>query len=387
VIWLPSRRFEDRRPPVRSRSTARAVVVCAALAVIGGCGLSPSPEFSLNMEGRDPKSVSLVQKEAIRETLAGLFGTPDKPLAPEGSGLDLKRLDAAAGPVASDAQGRQRGLFRQHCAGCHGISGDGAGPSAALLNPYPRDYRRGIFKYTSTMPGIKPTSDDLRQTLLRGLPGTAMPSFVQLIDEQLDALVEYVKYLSIRGELELYSFQLVVDEDEYLPLDLELVRREGLAPIIQAWEAPEKDPSLIVTPPPPPPTNTSQSLHASLERGTRLYASKDAQCVKCHGPGGRGDGEQSDLVDDWNKPKQGVTPAQSAQLARLFTLPLQQIRPRDYTKGIFRGGSRPEDLYLRIYIGIKGTPMPGVGPAPGSKGVLKPEEIWDVVNHVRSLRK
>lgn len=376
---------------MRFRTPLRAVCIWAAIAAlglaIGGCGLSRAPEFPLNLEGRDPKTVSLAQQEAVRETLAELFGTPDEPRVPPGAGLDLKLLQAAAGPVSSDAEGRHRGLYRQHCAGCHGISGDGSGPSASLLNPYPRDYRRGIFKYTSTLPGIKPTRDDLHRTLLRGIPGTAMPSFVQLSEEQLNALVEYVRYLSIRGEVELYLLQLVVDEDEYLPLDKDLVRTEGLQPILDAWAAPERDPGLVLKPPPQPSIATPQELAASIARGKQLYANKDAQCIKCHGPYGRGDGEQSDLFDDWNKPKQGISPAQTAHLGGLFTLPIQQIRPRDFTKGLFRGGSRPEDLYLRIYVGIKGTPMPGVGPAPGTPAVLKPEEIWDVVNYVRSLRK
>jgi hypothetical protein len=43
-------------------------------------------------------------------------------------------------------------------------------------------------------------------------------------------------------------------------------------------------------------------------------------------------------------------------------------------------------LYYRIHAGIKGTPMPAAGPSLGVKGVLTPEEIWHVVNYIRSLR-
>ena len=49
-------------------------------------------------------------------------------------------------------------------------------------------------------------------------------------------------------------------------------------------------------------------------------------------------------------------------------------------QGIFRGGDRPIDLYWRVYVGIKGTPMPSTG----SDGALTPEQIWDVVNYIRS---
>src|SRR5205807_5778428 len=95
-----------------------------------------------------------------------------------------------------------RGLYREHCAHCHGITGDGVGPTAAFLNPYPRDYRKGQFKFKSTPAGFKPTHADLKKIVLDGVPGTAMPSFKLLPDLEVEALVEYVRYLSIRGEIE-----------------------------------------------------------------------------------------------------------------------------------------------------------------------------------------
>jgi len=211
-----------------------------------------------------------------------------------------------------------------------------------------------------------------------------MPSFVRLSQNDLDALVEYVKYLSIRGEAELYLLRLVVDEDEYLPLH-ELAAaalEEGLLPAAALWESAR---SAVVTPPPEPPTDAPQSPASSVAKGRELYAQKDAQCVKCHGPNGEGDGEDAELYDDWNKPKEGVTPEQTAKLARLFTLPIQQLRPRNFHQGTYRGGDEPVDLYWRIHVGIKGTPMPAAGPAPGAAGVLAPEEIWHMVHYLQSL--
>ena len=63
-----------------------------------------------------------------------------------------------------------------------------------------------------------------------------MPSFMQFADQDIDALVEYVKYLSIRGETELYLLSLVVDQGQRLPLDLEQVREDGVKPIDDAWQ-------------------------------------------------------------------------------------------------------------------------------------------------------
>jgi hypothetical protein len=55
------------------------------------------------------------------------------------------------------------------------------------------------------------------------------------------------------------------------------------------------------------------------------------------------------------------------------------IPPRNLRQGIYRGGRRPLDLYYRIHAGINGAPM------PAAAGTVSPEEIWHIVNYVRSL--
>ncbi|HUT13707.1 MAG TPA: c-type cytochrome, partial [Thermoguttaceae bacterium] len=118
-----------------------------------------------------------------------------------------------------------------------------------------------------------------------------------------------------------------------------------------------------------------------------------ARCYTCHGPNGEGDGEQaglsadgepSVLYDDWNKAKKGATPEETRKRAARFRLPIQPLRPRDFTTATFRGGGEPIDIYWRIHVGIQGTPMPASGTAGTTPGVLAPEQIWDVVNYVRS---
>ena len=68
-------------------------------------------------------------------------------------------------------------LYRKNCLHCHGVSGAGDGPTAPFLYPPPRDYRKGIFKFTSTPSGSRPHRDDLRRTITYGLHGTSMPAF------------------------------------------------------------------------------------------------------------------------------------------------------------------------------------------------------------------
>jgi len=377
------------------RRISRTLFLCTT-AILAGCSLSEPPEFRLNTEGFDPAEITPAQREEITFPLRRLFGTPDEPAVPEGVGLDLSLLQMAAGPIRSDMEGNPSGLYRQHCVTCHGISGDGAGPSAAVLDPYPRDFRRGVFKYTSTYTSAatqgKPVWEDLERILRRGMPGTSMPSFDTLPDREIEALIEYVKYLGIRGQTEAQLVDYVVRAGERrLELDLVLDEVDFFAghwsraaeALVDQADAEQHAPAI----------DTGERLAASIQRGYELYLSENARCFTCHGPHGEGDGEQaglsgdgesSALYDDWNKPKKGATPEETRKRATRFRLPIQSLRPRDFTTGTFRGGGEPIDIYWRIHVGIHGTPMPAAGPAGPTPGVLTPEQIWDIVNYVRS---
>jgi mono/diheme cytochrome c family protein len=46
------------------------------------------------------------------------------------------------------AQGKQ--VFSTYCATCHGEAGDGQGPVGKTLNPPPRNFQKGDFKYGGT---------------------------------------------------------------------------------------------------------------------------------------------------------------------------------------------------------------------------------------------
>jgi mono/diheme cytochrome c family protein len=153
---------------------------------------------------------------------------------------------------------------------------------------------------------------------------------------------------------------------------------------VAQWQAAEEG---VVIPETRPSIDTPELLAASIEAGRKLFLDeKRAQCTKCHGPTGLGDGGEV-IFDDWNAPKaealkNNVSPA---LVAEMWSLPLQSLKPRNLRLGIYRGGRRPVDLYRRIYVGIKGSKMPGTGPSPGNAGVLKPDEIWTLVDYVRSL--
>jgi mono/diheme cytochrome c family protein len=282
------------------------------------------------------------------------------------------------------------------------------GPTAAFLNPYPRDYRPGVFKFKSTERADKPTHADLLRILRNGIAGTSMPSFALLSESQIDALVEYVKYLSIRGETELALmrafFELDDDAQGKLPETREFLVDETLTPIAEKWKA-AADAQIQV-----PPMPADIDLVASIAKGKELFYGDKANCVKCHGVTGLGDGQANDY-DDWNKAiveigkeiasgsakaretsTAGMSPEElsehRAQLAWIEkfgkvldgdALEPRTIPPRNLRHGIYRGGRRPLDLYYRIHAGINGAPM------PAAKGTVPPEEIWHIVNYIRSL--
>ena len=383
-----------------------SVVAFSLLAT--GCGQTPAASFRLNLVESSKQQLSASQEQQVATILAALFGTPDEPQVPPECNLDVAKLKLAAGPVRSDIVGRKNGLYREHCSHCHGVTGDGMGPTAAFLNPYPRDYRPGVFKFKSTERADKPTHKDLVMVLHNGLAGSSMPSFALLSDAKIDALAEYVKYLSIRGEVELAlmrAFFELDDEDKgVLPQSREFLFEEIIDPVTERWASAED--AIIDVPEMP----EGLDMVASIAKGKELFYGNKANCVKCHGVSGLGDGQANDY-DDWNKVvlqahktvEGGIKQAEKAStwemsaeeraehrmelawLDRFETvldenaLRPRMIRPRNLRQGVYRGGMRPLDLYYRIHAGINGAPM------PAAKGTVPPEDIWHIVNYIRSL--
>ncbi|QDT09128.1 cytochrome c [Stieleria marina] len=190
-----------------------------------------------------------------------MFGTPDEPKLPKvitdeedyGDLVSLERLDQAAGPFAEG-----RGLYRQYCATCHGITGNGRGTTSAILNPYPRDYRMGVFKFKSTSRSAKPTRADMVHLIANGIDGTAMKKIPELKDDDVEALADYVVYLSIRGELErslidyasqdldLESGDRVLDYQLFGWIKAEAKQRSAKGEVPEDYEAPEFAPEDLV---------------------------------------------------------------------------------------------------------------------------------------------
>ena len=167
-------------------------------------GCQRSPELLFVSSGQVTQ-LSQPLQEQIENQLTHYCGTPTNP----------KLLGDDSMP--RDHLLRGAAVYQQRCVACHGVTGDGAGPAAEYMNPRPRDYRRGIFKFTSTPYGAKPRREDLVRTVRRGAKGTSMPSFALLPDEDLQAVVDYVLVLTHRGELEVLLALEAETEDEIAP--------------------------------------------------------------------------------------------------------------------------------------------------------------------------
>jgi len=164
---------------------------------------------------RDPTLVQADDQKKLEEALVLMFGTPAAPTVnAKEIGLPESLIKELALDDTTLAMGSTR--YRVHCLHCHGVPGDGRGPTAKWINPHPRDFRSGTFKFQSVDQASGktrvPARGDLVRTLRQGIEGTAMPTFSLLKDEELEALVSYVIHLSIRGEAEkntlVYGFTL-----------------------------------------------------------------------------------------------------------------------------------------------------------------------------------
>jgi len=150
---------------------------------------------------------------------------------------------------------RGRNIFLHMCVFCHGEDGNGGGKATDYLYPWPRDFRKGIFKFRSTPTGSLPRDEDLYKTIVRGVPGTSMPAWGDALSPQDTwALVNMIKSFSKRFR----------DEAPGEPLQIQ-----------EILSSPE-----------------------IVARGKELF--KKNKCTDCHGASGKGDGRLADsLMDAW----------------------------------------------------------------------------------------
>ena len=106
------------------------------------------------------------------------------------------------------------------------------------------------------------------------------------------------------------------------------------------------------TPVPLPPRPGASDLALGKQVYDRL------QCAACHGDSGIGDGSSSLTLKDDDK-------------RRTFASNLRD--------GRYKGGDAPEEVWMRFYTGLDGSPMPAYA------GKATDEELWALTDYVLSL--
>jgi len=171
-----------------------------------------------------------------------------------GFAQDQSTARAQAEKVAAEMRGKK--IYNRACVACHGRAGDGNGAAAKYLNPAPRDFTAGTFKFRSTPSGELPTDQDLFDTVTNGIPRTTMPAWEGLLTEKdRHDVVAYLKTFSDKFRLNRPGTPIKISPDP------------GVTP-------------------------------ESLVEGKSIYIIME--CSACHGARGKGDGKAAKtLKDDW----------------------------------------------------------------------------------------
>jgi len=273
-------------------AAAAAPAPAAAAAPAPAHGAAPAHAGAVVPESAPADAAAPPTLEGLAAEVAAL----SRDLAETRAALDAVRGDSAR--ASTDALfARGRDLYVRACQSCHGRAGDGKGPAARYLDPAPRDFTTGEFKFRTTPSGTLPTEADLERTVREGIPGTSMPAWgTHLSPYELRAVIAYVKGFSPRFRAE------TIDPAE-----------------------------VLVLPAAPPAAPTPESL----KEGAALY--RLLKCWDCHGTKGKGDGPSAPTLKDSKGKK---------------------IAAWNFTRGAYKGGASAIAIYRTFNTGLDGTPMP-----------------------------
>lgn len=110
-------------------------------------------------------------------------------------GLLALLVPASALAGGNAAEGKK--IYEVRCSVCHGHSGGGDGPAGMALDPPPRNFAAGVFKFDADKDGTIGTDEDLALVIKKG--GSAfggnpvMVPWMQLPDEEVSNLIAYIR--------------------------------------------------------------------------------------------------------------------------------------------------------------------------------------------------
>lgn len=277
----------------------RAFLLAGALAALAGCSFYETPRF-------------------------------DAPLVLGGVEVPAAVLDRGAR------------AYMTSCRPCHGHLGDGKGPQAVGMSPPPRDLRLGIVSFSSAPAGSVWRDEDVVRIVRAGLAGTGMRAWTDVPEEDLAAIVQFVKTLSPRFRAEAPAEAVAVSPDPWMT-------RPG-------------------------------GRGEAAARGRAVYHGL-ARCQSCHPAYAA-----PDEIQGWARAAGVVAeprpePSRPLRVASDFGRLLEATDFRAGPLRAVRPGHRGEDLYRSIAAGLGGTAM------PTWKGVLPEEDLWALVHYVDALSR
>lgn len=308
-----------------------------------------------------------------------------------------------------------RKAYMHYCYACHGVEGDGKGPSSYGLRPPPRDFRLQEYKFAAVKDGL-PNDWDFMRIIRGGLHGSAMLEW-DIPESELALIVDFIKTFPPRpcdrgtepvegtfaskeeyaaakksfdeqnkkcdDEAATYpngkpnAFQGRLGLDKALAasgrkMDLKLIKSTG-----EPIRVPEVDP-------------WAGKIEQALQVGKELYHLR-AQCVSCH-PGYITKQEFATLMktdqptfrDDLYFSTVIVAAKNSYGVNIMppdFTMnPLRSIRSRERDANNQWVQLDPvRELWRLIASGIGGTGM------PSWKDSITDDEIWALAHYIKSL--
>jgi mono/diheme cytochrome c family protein len=259
-----------------------------------------------------------------------------------GQNISAKSLD----------NGRQ--MYVRQCYACHGLEGDGRGPSSPGLRPAPRDLRLAKYKFVRMVGGDLPSDKMLYDLIRGGLHGTAMLPW----DIQDDAMYDIINYI------------------------------KTFSPEDDGWRDPENEIG--------EPIELSEDPYAGnaaqgVEDGKYIYHGL-ANCQSCHPAFGTKEYIRAAFIKAGKKPEFREDGYHSAVQTTEYEVNgvTQTNLPPDYTLNKIRSvrpdpgedvasWSRVKAVYRIVGAGVNGTAM------AAWQGTLDEKDLWAVSYYVDSL--
>lgn len=259
------------------------------------------------------------------------------------------RLGGVEVPAATLERGRI--VYIQNCRACHGDTGQGNGPASAGLRPPPRNFTRGLFKFSSTLPRdgspTLPRDEDLVRIIRGGLHGSAMLAW-DIPEPELHDLVQYLKTFSPRWQQEPPGEPLVPSADPFAKRDGEGVALgKGLYHGLAQCSA----------------CHPAYATRAEILAAAKVYNPRATPVL-------REDLYHPSPVDSQEYSVDGVHPLRILPPDFLHR-PLKSIRQDQALN----------DLYRVIALGITGAGM------PPWRDALSDDQIWAIAHYVHSLEE